>query len=107
MELATILPRKTTCYPIMDHEPSKSDVVLPIQNFDHHPFVVELYLTKKDFDLKRTVSPKMYCAVLVVFEGYGNWYADRQLGLLAYQTEETRKTGKFPPNEYWLLPERR
>ena len=95
--LLTILPKETTCYPIMDKKPTIADVILPIQIFDCHPFVVEIYLAKRSFDLKRIVSPKMVCHELVI------WENRMQLGLLAYQTEDTRKTDEFPRYEYWLF----
>lgn len=96
-KLITILPKETTCYPIMDKKPSIGDAIVPIQIFYDNPFVVEIYLTKKSFDLKRLISPKMVCCWLV------NWENRMQLVSLAYQTEDMRKTDKFPPYEYWLF----
>ena len=96
-KLITILPKETTCYPIMDKKPTIGDAIVPIQIFDDHPFVVEIYLTEKSFDLKRLISPKMVCCGLVI------WENRMQLVFLVYQTEDMRKTNKFPPYEYWLF----
>ena len=100
--LGFFLPKKTENYPIIEKtekkEPDVSNVVLPTTIFNHKPFVVSLYLAEKSFEPTQLAAHKKGKNVLIVWENL------LQFVLLAYQTEETRKEGVFPPKEYWIFP---
>lgn len=96
-ELGSLLPKEAINYPIMEKSIDKADAILPLTQFDHKPFVIDLYLSEKSFDPMKLLSPKKVRSVLCVWENM------LRLILCAYQTEETRQKGIFPPNEYWVF----
>lgn len=97
--LGFFLPKETVNYPkIEKNRKQDSDFVLPTQIFNKKPFVVSLYIAEKSFNPNQLASPKKGKIVLV------GWENVMQFILLAYQTEETRKKGVFPPKEYWIFP---
>ncbi len=96
-ELGFFLPMETINYPIMEKSIDKADVVLPLTQFDHKPYVIDLYLAEKSFDPTILLSPKKGRGILCVWEGM------LRLILCAYQTEDTRQKGVYPPNEYWVF----
>jgi hypothetical protein len=99
--LGFFLPKEAVNYPIIEKTRKKdTDVVLSTAIFDQKPFVINLYLAEKSFDPEQLASPKKGKMVFVV------WANMLQLILIAYQTEETRKEGVFPPKEYWIIPDR-
>ena len=81
----------------MEKSLGKGDVILPITQFNHKPFVIDIYLAKKSFNPTKLLSPKVARSVLCFWENIP------QLIIFTYQTEETRQKGVFPPNEYWVF----
>lgn len=96
-QLAVILPKESESYPIIEKDPDEGDIILPSELFDHRPFVIELYLAKKSFDPNALFSKNRGASMIVV------WQNKLRLILIAYQTEQTRKQGNFPPKEHWLF----
>jgi hypothetical protein len=53
--IVTILPKNIEEYPLFTKSIKENDIVIPIDVFESRPFCVDIFLCKKDIDLKKII----------------------------------------------------